>query len=126
MYKYNPNISQRANESLKKRARVLQLRRQTLVIAGIIIISLAILLGSSISALASAKEQEPLHKYYKSIQVKNGDTLWTIADRFTADGTLTKKKFIQEVCELNHLSTDQIHSGESIVVVYYATSPMYE
>lgn len=124
MYTYNPNISARANQNKAKRVRTLQLQKQMIAIVSIIVISLLILLGSSISAFANAASREPLQKYYKSIQVEAGDTLWTLADNYVVDGYLTKKEFIQEVCRLNHLSNGQIQRGEYIVIVYYATAPM--
>ncbi len=78
---------------------------------------LLILAGSSIRTLAS-EGNTPVQKYYTSIRVKKGDTLWKIADSYA--GGMSKKEYIREVCRLNHINADDIlRSGDYIVVMYY-------
>ncbi|MCM1106628.1 MAG: hypothetical protein NC355_06760 [Blautia sp.] len=117
---YNSEISQRANYLLKKRARALQVQKQMLALAVIIFVCLAILLGSSIRTLANSGRAEALHKYYTSIRLERGDTLWDIADTYTVDGVMDKESFIREVSDLNGLSDGQIHRDAYIVVPYYS------
>lgn len=121
---YNHKISQRANERLRKRARAVQIQKQMLALTGVIIISLAILLGSSICAFASSNARKELHKYYTSIQIQNGDTLWDLSDSYAVDGLMNRSDFITEVTSLNHLSDGQIHAGDYIVVPYYSAEIM--
>lgn len=121
MRKYNHNISERANESLNKREAVVRAQRRMLAIVIIVIISLGILLGTGISALASSKEDPAAYnKYYTSICVEAGDTLWTIADEYIMDLDIDKTEYIAEICELNHIDGDKIVAGEYIVVSYYS------
>lgn len=121
-YAYNDKISKKANESLKRRVRIVQIRKKMLAVICLIVLSLAILLGSSICAFASASSKEELHKYYTSMQVESGDTLWDIAEEYVVEGTMSREDFIREVTELNHLSDGQIHSGDYIVITYYAAT----
>lgn len=121
MRKYNHNISERANESLSKREAVVRSQRRILAVVIIIIVSLGILLGTGMSVLASAKEDPASYnKYYKSIQVEAGDTLWTIADEYIMDLNIDKVDYIAEICELNHIDADEINAGQYIVVSYYS------
>ena len=121
MRKYNHNISERANESLKKREEVVRSQRCVLAIVFIIIVSLGILLGTGMSVLASAKEDPASYnKYYKSIRVEAGDTLWSIADEYIMDLNINKTDYIAEICELNHIDADEINAGQYIVVSYYS------
>lgn len=121
MRKYNHKISERANESLRKREAVVRRQRGVLAIAIIIIVSLGILLGSSINALASSeKDISSYNKYYVSIRVENGDTLWTIADEYVEGFNLSKSDYIAEVCQINEISQNEIHAGDYIVVPYYS------
>ena len=83
------------------------------------IVSLIILLGSSIHALANSSDNRPVNKYYTSITVENGDTLWNIADEYISGYDIDKNDYIAEVSALNNLSKDEIHAGQSIVVAYY-------
>ena len=73
------------------------------------------------NALASSKADiASYNKYYTSIRVESGDTLWTIADEYIADFNLAKEDYIREICQLNHISEDDIHAGAYIIIPYYS------
>lgn len=121
MRKYNHKISERANESLRKREVAVRRQRGLLAIAIIIIVSLGILLGTSINALASSdKDIASYNKYYVSVRVESGDTLWTIADEYVDGFNISKEDYILEVCSINEISQNDIHAGDYIVVPYYS------
>ena len=121
MRKYNHKISEKANECLRKREAVVRRQRGLLAIAIILVVALGILLGSSINALASSeKDISSYNKYYVSIRVESGDTLWTIADEYVEGFNLSKSDYIAEVCQINSISEDNIHAGDYIVVPYYS------
>ena len=121
MRKYNHKISERANQCLRKREAVVRRQRGLLAIAIILVVALGILLGSSINALASSeKDISSYNKYYVSIRVESGDTLWTIADEYVEGFNLSKSDYIKEVCQINSISEDNIHAGDYIVVPYYS------
>ena len=117
---YNDKISLKANESLARRAQKVQMEKRLIVVIGIIVISLGILLGSSISAFASAREKARIHKYYTSIQLRQGDSIWELAGEY-ASTDQSEQEFIDEVCEVNGISESNIlHSGQYLVVPYYS------
>ena len=117
---YNDKISLKANESLIRRAQKVQMEKRLIVVIGIIVISLGILLGSSISAFASAREKARTHKYYTSIQLRQGDSLWKLAGEY-ASTDQSEQEFIDEVCEVNGISESNIlHSGQYLAVPYYS------
>ena len=121
MRKYNDKISQRANESLRKREAVVRRQRGLLAIVVILIVAFGILLGTSINALASSeKDIASYNKYYVSIRIESGDTLWTIADEYVEGFNFSKSDYIAEVCQINGISEDNIHAGDYIVVPYYS------
>lgn len=117
---YNHKVSRRTNHAAHKRAHTLPMKGQTVLLIVIIIVSFVFLFKSSISVFAGARKQDEVCKYYTSIQVQRGDTLWDIAERYIADGNMGRKEFIDEVTQLNGLTDGQIRSGEYIVVSYYA------
>lgn len=55
---------------------------------------------------------------YKTIQVEDGDTLWTLADEYMGNGNMTHQQYINEVKEMNHLSSDTIESGAYLMIPY--------
>jgi len=121
MRKYNDKISAKANESLRKREAVVRRQRGILALTIILVIAFGILLGTSINALASSdKDISSYNKYYVSIRVESGDTLWTIADEYIDGFNLSKNDYIAEVCQINQISEDEIHAGDYIVVPYYS------
>ena len=121
MRQYNHKISERANENLNKRERIVRNQRRNYMIAFIILVTLGILFGTSINTFASSKtDTSSYHKYYTSIQIEAGDTLWDIADRYTKHLNISKPEYIDEICQINGISEDKIITGEYIVVPYYS------
>lgn len=121
MRKYNNKISAKANESLRKREAVVRRQRGILAVAIIIVVALGILLGTSMNALASSeKDIASYNKYYVSIRIESGDTLWSIADEYVEGFNLSKEAYIAEVCQINGISENNIQAGDHIVVPYYS------
>lgn len=121
MRNYNSKISERANISLKRREAVLRRQKKVFAIILLVLVSLGILLGTSINALASSKaDVASYNKYYKSVRIEAGDTLWTIADEYIADLNIDKQDYITEICSINNICEDEIHVGDYVVVAYYS------
>ncbi len=118
---YNHNLSKEINEQLDRRAQIVRRERRFIALAAIIVIAFGILLGTSIKAFASSQNPAEYHKYYTSVRVESGDTLWTIADQYMTGCDMDKQSYIDEVCRLNGLTDGRIHSGDYIVVAYYST-----
>ena len=92
-----------------------------LAVAIILVITLGILLGTSMNALASSeKDIASYNKYYASIRIESGDTLWNIADEYVEGFNISKADYIAEICEINGISENNIHAGDYIVVPYYS------
>ena len=58
-------------------------------------------------------------KYYTSVMVESGDTLWTLADKYGSVEYRDYNAYINEVKEMNHISSDDIHAGSYLVLPYY-------
>lgn len=65
----------------------------------------------------SQKEQASL-KYYKSIEIQPGDTLWGIAEQYMTNEYNSIQEYIDELKEMNHLSSDQIHDSRYLMIAY--------
>lgn len=90
------------------------------VTAFIIITGLSVVLGSNLVS-AHDKNEQPEQKFYKSIEIKEGDTLWAIAKEYRGDDYNSIYDYIDEVMSINGLTSDQIHAGQYLTVVYYDT-----
>ncbi len=71
---------------------------------------------------AHAEEQavQPMNRYYTSIQLRQGDSLWDIADQYSKGSPYSVKEYVEELKKINNLKMDQIHSGEFLTIVYFA------
>ena len=61
-------------------------------------------------------------KYYTSIQIEAGDTLWAIANEYITDEYADMDTYMKEVCAINHITEDEIHAGQYLVIPYYAVA----
>ena len=72
----------------------------------------------SINHTAKAESTPEPERYYTSIQLKQGDTLWNIAAQYKWEGQ-TAQAYIEEIMEMNHLSSDRITAGQYLMIYYY-------
>lgn len=59
-------------------------------------------------------------RYFTSIQIQQGETLWDIANRFSNDSGLTVQSYMDELIRMNGLRNETIHAGEYLTVVYFS------
>lgn len=75
------------------------------------------------SFLSNAKDDStPVsYKYYKSITISKDDTLWSIAKEYMDEEHYDSvNDYIEEVMQMNSLSSDQITYGSHLIVPYYS------
>ena len=112
-YTSNRTMAIRANVR-RKRAYVCQIRRYLIIsFLAVLLTILGVILGSNLLASSQSKASNEVntYKYYTSIEVQKGDTLWTIAQQYYAS-------YIEEVKDMNQLTSDTIHAGEYLTVSY--------
>ena len=106
------NNRRRRNKQLKQR----------LLISAFVVSLFVILLFFLMSTKSMADNKEPLFKYYKSIQVQPGDTLYDLSQEYVNTEMNDVDSFIDEVRYINNLEEDScLYEGNYIVVPYYAT-----
>lgn len=116
----NTKISERRIRNNKIR-RQRQLRKNMLLgtLTICIVCILAITVGGFLSK-AKADNEEVYYKYYKSIQIEEGDTLWSLAEENMNGQYKNSNVYIKEVMDMNAMSDDTIVAGEYIVIPYYS------
>ena len=98
--------SRRAAVKAQRRTFMLGLMVLTVIVIG------SVLLGTIRTQAAPA---EPSYKYYTSIQIQKGDTLWNIADDYDS-----MDEYMEEICAINHILPGDIHSGQYLTIPYYS------
>ena len=66
-----------------------------------------------------ASAQSTKHKYYTSIQIEDGDSLWSIAEKYAPPESGSYNNFIKEVKQINDLYDNNIEYGCSLVIPQY-------
>ena len=72
-----------------------------------------------LSARAAEKGGKELNRYYTSIQLQPGDSLWDIAKTYFAGTCYSTAEYVRELKRMNGLSSDEIRSGDYITIVYF-------
>lgn len=93
-----------------------------LILSTIILSSLLVFFASmSIQASDIAHQQQVSYKYYKSIYISQGDTLWSIAEANMDEHYSSTTEYINEVKRMNSLTSDHIVCGSYLVIPYFST-----
>ena len=111
--------------SLKKRLarqkQVNRVRNILLLLFTLIFIFVISFLIVSFSSQASDMNHQASYKYYKSIQISSGDTLWSIAQNNMDEHYSTAAQYVAEIKQMNSLSSDRIIAGNYLLIPYYST-----
>lgn len=87
----------------------------TLLLAGGLALTLNV-----IDSAAQNKDAKNTYKYFTSVTVEYGDTLYTLAEEHTEGYNVEICDYIEEVMHINHLEDEVIQSGQSLVIPYYS------
>lgn len=101
-----------------RRRRELRNRWMLLVFTICLIIGFAITFNAIISRAETDANQKNC-KYYSSIMVKYGDSLWSIASQYMDSNYKNTDDYIEEVIHINHLDGDKVKAGQHLIIPYY-------
>jgi cell division protein YceG involved in septum cleavage len=119
----NSTMDYKTRALINRNKRIRQVRRNYLIALLVITFSIVMvsILFVSFSAQANDDEHMPSYKYYKSIEIEKGDTLWSIANDYRDLGHYeSTSEYIKEVRKINSLTSDNIIAGSYIIVPYYS------
>lgn len=110
-----------------RRRRQIQVYRNicmlVLSITAVVVLSVFLI---SISTQAHELEHATAYKYYKSIEIAKGDTLWSIAkDNIDTRHYKNVQEYIDEIKTMNAMKSDHIVSGNYIIIPYYSSDFVY-
>lgn len=110
--------------ALRRRKRELRRRREMKRNLYMAVLGMILILGLSLSyhaivSHATGHIEDVSYKYYTSVMIENGDTLWSLAQEY-ADGHFdSTEAYIYEVMQINHLQNEEITAGNFIILPYY-------
>lgn len=106
----------------RKQKRIKEVKRNImLLILSVLVIIMFTVMPCSFSTQASDQNHPATYKYFRSIEIQKGDSLWSIASCYADSHYESLTEYVSEVKELNSLSSDSIQAGNHIIVPYYST-----
>ncbi len=91
-----------------------------------VMILMGVLSAAILSAVftSDASEDSGRIKYYTSVEIAPGESLWTVCEQYRSSEYADRQSYMLELCRLNHLSDDSaIHAGQHLIVPYYTDIP---
>ena len=92
-----------------------------LLVAVFIIGFLVFLLFQTSNIANAATPNSVRHKYYTSVEIESGSSLWEIAEEYMTEEYDSVEDYIKEVKQINHLTEDLIYEGAYLCVPYYSS-----
>lgn len=120
------NVRQITDREWRRDRRVRRLRRKRrqkcLTIGFALAVIFCVILICTVSYSSIKAQANTGFKYYTSVTVEHGETLWSIADRYIDyDHYEDKNAYIAEVESMNHLDAGEtLLAGRLLIVPYYS------
>lgn len=86
----------------------------TILLSGFILAGMYLFYSNNASA-----EEKKLCKTYTSIEIRPGDSLWSIAAEYITDDYDSVQDYVREIKRWNGLETDEIHAGRFLIIPYH-------
>lgn len=104
--------------SRKQRRRAKAVRFFTALVVISVIVFVILFANKNQAQAVEGADSVPLKKYYKTITIQPGDTLWSIAGEYKMASSTTKE-YVEELMIMNDLPNDDITSGMKLLITYY-------
>ena len=110
----------RARIFARQNARKIKERRRRMMLIASLAITLFIIGTFAIKGKA-VNEGEQKFKYYTSVSVGYGDSLWSLADQYMDRDHYDHFSYIAEIKSINHISdANDIKEGSTLILPYYS------
>ena len=80
---------------------------------------LSCLFGKNLAMANEESRSKAYNRYYTNIEIKEGDTLWSIASQYSKNSGMSIQEYIREIKAMNHKGSDRINAGDSLAIVYF-------
>lgn len=121
-YKHMNSSELRIKNNKIRRQRIVR-RQYGLILAALTFILIAtVFMRMSFSSGAQSDEYTHEFKYYQSIVIHSGDTLWSIASENYNDLHYNSlNEYMNEICSINCISNSNVlKAGENLIIPYYS------
>ena len=95
-------------------------KKRIWVLGAVLLLFILIFSVGFITKTVTAQRAGERVKLVTSIEIQRGDTLWSIASKYYSDEYDDMNDYIKEIKYSNGMYSDDIHTGNYIIVPYYA------
>ena len=93
------------------------------LLCAILVVFTLILISVTVKNTSASSDIKPRSKFYTSINIEQGQTLWDIAAEYSTYEYSDYNEYIDEIIAINGLKSEYIKSGDNICIPYYADKP---
>lgn len=93
--------------------------KRTAFLTGAAFLIAMVLFGMIFRGIKVRGQEQSRYKYYTSIEIQSGDTLWSIASEIAETYDLDTRACVKELKFMNNLKDDTIHAGNYLTIFYY-------
>lgn len=108
----------RSSRPARRRKISKKVKRARKLFTGFICALIICVSGSAFLVSAQGLSDDDTHTYYKSIEIRKGDTLWDIAEQTKPADCGSTAEYVQVLKDMNRLGSDDIQSGQHLIVAY--------
>lgn len=105
----------------RRRQKQVAKQKMVLLLLTVLIITIGSIVFGSIFSSAKGRDKGTQYKYFKSITIEQGDSLWSIAQEYCTDEYESVHEYMSELKQVNDLNSETIHAGQHLLVAYFDT-----
>ena len=97
--------------------------KKYLIALVMIVMIMSCFFGKTLVMANEESDDTVYNRYYTTIEVEKGDTLWSIAKTYYHHSGMSVREYVYELKLINGMVSDEIRAGNMISVEYYAETP---
>ncbi len=97
--------------------------KKYLIALVMIVMIMSCFFGKTLVMANEESDDTVYNRYYTTIEVEKGDTLWSIAKTYYHHSGMSVREYVYELKLINGMVSDEIRAGNVISVEYYAETP---
>jgi len=118
------NMNRTMNMMIVRHNDNLMNKKRTVIIGIVALFVLIIFSAYFFSKTVTAERNTERTKLVTSVEIKKGDTLWSIASDYMTDEYDDLIEYIEEIKDSNGMISDTIHIGNYIIIPYFADASL--